>query len=356
MTNSEKHKSQLLTYAISSEGKIVHVDEVPNGNKCGCVCPSCKENLIAKNQGKTDRKHHFAHQSGTECDYAVESMLHLLAKEKIRETFLSSDEFWIGFGYNSYCSCLENCEYNHYGECSEYKVKRFDLKKFYDSCEQEKPYENINRRSDLKLFSSTNPNRSPIYLEFCVTHASDEAKLHSDNKIIEIVIESEKDVYNIIEHGLIERSKISFYGFKNSDYNNSRMGSDIEFIRYMLFQSGKSYSIQDSCNCKQLKKKDISLFEMCFHTSQSYCMDVHKYAKYKGYEKYRIKNCSVCKNYVSCYNGDGYICRLYKYLGISRYEPFDTSRARTCHRFDLNKEEMEEELRKGCNCKYLILE
>ncbi len=37
--------------------------------------------------------HHFAHQSGTEYDYAIESMLHIFAKEKIREAFLSKSEF-----------------------------------------------------------------------------------------------------------------------------------------------------------------------------------------------------------------------------------------------------------------------
>ena len=52
-------------------------------------------------------------------------------------------------------------------------------KKYYDSCEQEICYDNIRRRSDLKIYSSTHPEREPIYIEFCVTHASDEAKLHS---------------------------------------------------------------------------------------------------------------------------------------------------------------------------------
>jgi hypothetical protein len=55
------------------------------------------------------------------------------------------------------------------------------LKKYYDSCEQEICYDNIRRRSDLKIFSSTHPEREPIYIEFCVTHASDEAKHATDN-------------------------------------------------------------------------------------------------------------------------------------------------------------------------------
>ncbi len=30
-----------LTWALNQEGDLVYVDEVPNGNECGCVCPHC---------------------------------------------------------------------------------------------------------------------------------------------------------------------------------------------------------------------------------------------------------------------------------------------------------------------------
>lgn len=62
---------------------------------------------MAKNQGQK-RIHHFAHQSGTECDFAYESMLHLLAKEKVRNAFLNNNEFWMSFEYGSYCPQSEN--------------------------------------------------------------------------------------------------------------------------------------------------------------------------------------------------------------------------------------------------------
>lgn len=40
-----------LTWALNQEGDLVYVDEVPNGNECGCVCPHCKSALCANNGG-----------------------------------------------------------------------------------------------------------------------------------------------------------------------------------------------------------------------------------------------------------------------------------------------------------------
>ena len=351
MIESEKHKAHFLTYAINSEEQLVHVDDVANGNKCNCICPSCKAPLIAKNKG--EKMHHFAHQAGCNCTSAYESMLHLLAKEKIREAFLEKDEFWIEFEYKSYCCNNEKCDFIRDSECYTTKRERYNLKKYYDSCEQEIKYDGINLRSDLKIFLSTDTNRKPIYLEFCVTHASEQYKLHSGNKIIEIIIDSEKDIYSILEKGVIERSNISFYGFRNEDFCNINVYSNISIVRYILYQSGKFDCSRNECTCKELKPtKNNSLFEIIFNIRNNW--DVFNFVKYLGYAKYLIKNCLVCKHYVKSY-GEGYICKLYKYLQIPKYEQFDTTRAKTCHKFFLNYEEMEKELKDGKKNKYTIL-
>ena len=355
----QKHSAYRLTYALNKTVQLVDVDKVPFGNKRCCCCPACKEPLIAKNQG-TKRMHHFAHQSGTECDYAIESMLHILAKEKIREAFLSKSEFWIEFEYKSYCTNFEHCKFIHYSDCCESKRQRFNIKLFYDSCEQEIPYDNINRRSDLKIFSSTHPERSPIYLEFFVTHASELEKLHSGNKIVEICIESVNDILQLAENGIIEPNShnssdyyelesfrsVSFYGFKNMDYRNSHISTEIEFVRYILYQSGKTQCFQDACDCKRLaKSKASSLLEICIHTSVSFAL--YEQVRYIGYQRFRIPNCILCKNYVDRYSGMGKICRLYKHLQIPRYEDFDTARARTCHYFVIDQKEMQSVLQNG---------
>ena len=76
-----------LTYALNKDGDLVHIDSVPNGNKCACFCPHCKSELCAKNGGLGEKKvHHFAHISGTDCVGAIESALHKMAKDVMRET------------------------------------------------------------------------------------------------------------------------------------------------------------------------------------------------------------------------------------------------------------------------------
>ena len=227
----------LLTYALDSSNKLKHIDAVENGMACGCVCPCCKERLMAKNGG-TKRMHHFAHASGVDCEGAYETMLHLLAKERIQDAFMTHDTFNIEYEYRSYCRKVKECTFFRYGDCYEASRKIFNLKKYYDSCEQELPYDTIKRRSDLKIFSKSNPNLKPVYIEFFVTHASEIEKLHSGEKIIEIKIESEEDIDNIVAHGFIETTRIAqehdpiikFYGFKNEDYKvelNSRIQFEI---------------------------------------------------------------------------------------------------------------------------------
>ena len=76
-----------LTYALNKVGDLVHVDSVPNGNECACFCPHCKSELCAKNGGLGIKMvHHFAHVSGADCVGAIESALHKMAKDVMKET------------------------------------------------------------------------------------------------------------------------------------------------------------------------------------------------------------------------------------------------------------------------------
>ena len=51
----------VFSYAQNEQGEIVHVDSVPKGKHCKCICPNCKEELIARHG--LERQHGFAHHS-----------------------------------------------------------------------------------------------------------------------------------------------------------------------------------------------------------------------------------------------------------------------------------------------------
>lgn len=72
------NEEKLLRLGLK-DGHIVHIDEVKRGVGCNCICPNCKSTLIAK-KGNI-KTHHFAHKSELECNGAVETAIHLLAKE-----------------------------------------------------------------------------------------------------------------------------------------------------------------------------------------------------------------------------------------------------------------------------------
>ena len=79
----------LIPFAFSNTlNKLVDVDEVKNGKKCNCICPSCKMTLQAK-QGDVN-EHHFAHFSDKkaqkECAYSFWVSVRDMAKQILLET------------------------------------------------------------------------------------------------------------------------------------------------------------------------------------------------------------------------------------------------------------------------------
>lgn len=74
-----KNHSLLQSFALNKEGLVKSIDDVSRGRSCECYCPSCGEVVIAR-QGEI-RGWHFAHESGSECEGAAESALHLAAKQ-----------------------------------------------------------------------------------------------------------------------------------------------------------------------------------------------------------------------------------------------------------------------------------
>ena len=67
----------LFEYAVHKDtSEIVHVDSVPNGKRCNCVCKNCGDNLVAKNNGKIIQ-HHFSHTTKEESRDCQMTQLHI---------------------------------------------------------------------------------------------------------------------------------------------------------------------------------------------------------------------------------------------------------------------------------------
>jgi len=96
-----------IPFGLHSEsGRLVHVDRVPNGKACRCVCPSCRMPLVAKNQGR-QQAHHFAHSSDSN-SAACEGWLHATAKyalyQRIQDALSKPEPIPISW-YCFICGC-----------------------------------------------------------------------------------------------------------------------------------------------------------------------------------------------------------------------------------------------------------
>lgn len=69
-----------LPYGLKS-GRLFSIDEVDNGLSCGCICPACGQQLIARKG--TIKIHHFAHYKSVDCSGGLETALHIMCKEFI---------------------------------------------------------------------------------------------------------------------------------------------------------------------------------------------------------------------------------------------------------------------------------
>lgn len=66
-----------------SDNRWVDVHMVPNGSKSDCICPICRDDLIARNGGTSGRIHHFSHKA--DCAASYETVVHETAKQIIKD-------------------------------------------------------------------------------------------------------------------------------------------------------------------------------------------------------------------------------------------------------------------------------
>lgn len=242
---------QDYSYAYNSSGELIKANNASKSDVY--TCPCCGDVMIP-HQGQV-RRHHFKHKAGANCNY--ETYLHKLAKLRIREAYLNSEEFTIC--YNQPYECSIDCSLSLEHKCVRYAYNQYNLHDFYDSCHEEETFENF--RPDLILTSSKNIFQDPVLIEIYVTHKCSEDKLKSGHRIIEIHIESENDIDLIVDNLVLkgtnhslrninDKDKISFYNFnkKASVEPNVRFHKLIHVFaatNYGVFTATDFYCFED---------------------------------------------------------------------------------------------------------------
>lgn len=135
----------MLVFALHNSGKLVSIKEVENGKKCNCICPGCKDLLIARNKG-SKRSHSFAHTSpNKESRSCFMTALHLFSQEYfLKKTSIE----------------LPSCKHKYLGRS---KTKPKTITKINDAS-KEFSLNNNKFFIDVKL----NTNVGPIFVEIKV--------------------------------------------------------------------------------------------------------------------------------------------------------------------------------------------
>ena len=198
---------QDYSYSLDCDNNLINIKDAIKGNNY--YCPCCGAPMITK-QG-TKNRWHFAHSiNASNCSY--ESYLHKIAKHKIRECFEHSPIFYITINSKATCRVIE-CPMGKSTPCLWLKPYTFDLKKYYNICEEEAHIGNF--RADL-LISSLKHKTDSILIEIYVSHKSTTNKINSNYRIIEIQINSEEDIKNVISYftilNLIKKSNTIILG------------------------------------------------------------------------------------------------------------------------------------------------
>lgn len=185
-----------LTYGKDSNGRLVHVDDVPSGLACDCTCPECGALLIAR-KGKKNQ-HHFAHANGADCEGARMTALHMLAQQIIQEE-KKIRKPW----FKDYCE----------DKSKEIYFESVLLERRFKTAE-------INRRPDCVGIIKKGDKQYEVWIEIKVKHAIDEEK---KKDIIELdAICMEIDISALLTNKYTEDSvrKALFNEYDNKEWIN----------------------------------------------------------------------------------------------------------------------------------------
>lgn len=303
-------------HALDATGNIININEITQENRAKCYyCIGCGAEMSAVLGEK--RQHHFRHK---EAHCSWESYLHKFGKKKLKEKFDTQKEFIISYYVEFTCEKAADCQltkrYSRDVACNKKKLHNIDLKKRYDTCEEEVTYNGF--RADLMLSHSKYPERKPMFLEISVTHDCEPAKIDSGIEIIELKITDEKDILQpLIEsenlflditsqnpYSYQSLSPIRFYNFER------KFTPQYSFLRFWLSKENngilQAKATKDGLNCQDVTYNHLkdSVFEVAIPENvvinEKRC-NVFEFGMMRAYEQgFDIRFCNYCMLYDRC--------------------------------------------------------
>ncbi|MBR1688540.1 MAG: hypothetical protein IJ710_08445 [Prevotella sp.] len=301
--------------ATDTDGRIIHIDEVTKDNRAEhYYCVGCGGEMSAVLGDK--REHHFRHK---EAHCSWESYLHKLGKMRLKQRFDTQNEFIIKYYVEHHCDQSKGCKLEPIyrdNKCNRRELKAVDLKKLYDTCEEEVTYKGF--RADLMLSSKEHPEYEPVFLEISVTHDCELNKLASGIQIIELKIADEKDVLRplIEEDSLFGRTNpehpydfnalppTRFFNFKRK-FETAR-----PLERFWLTKDDngilRGNCIRDNLNCRNVtdNHREDSLYEIAIPSEvvvNNRKPNLYEFGMMKAINTgINVRHCGICNKYGRC--------------------------------------------------------
>lgn len=237
--------------ALDEDGQLIDIRNVTDRSK-KYYCPYCKKEMGTRMGPKN--RWSFYHLQKTE-DY--DNYLHTIAENIICGCFNLSDYVPIILDKPYKCEKYDKCLYRNKTYCTKKKLSdKINLKTWIDKCEMEQTFGEF--RADILCHNKRN-EKNPIFIEVFVTHQCEPKKIKSGLKIIEFKIESEEDIYRVINHTIQENEYTTFYNFKPKEILLPQEEFAMPLKRFTLFKSGKAFL--EDITCKDIGRRR-GIFEL----------------------------------------------------------------------------------------------
>lgn len=288
------------------KGKTVHISEVTSEMRKDdkFFNTVTGERMTAYLNGKFQK--HFHHLDQNLTPHSHESYLHETAKKVFAETY--NECLISGKPFNLKYWQVEQCKQNYkstgivcdLGE----SLRTFDLTKTFTEIKVEKYHDGV--YPDIQLLSEPTLNNKKlqvIYIEIFVTHKSEEKKIAKGERIIEIKIRNESDIFKLRNSEVSPKdSGVNFFNFQKKkviiDYCSHRDKGCRHFCEsFFLYKNGCYEFVSGALEniLSQAATEESRIEKVDYQANTSTEEEKHNYIRHLIDTKTKVKDCRFCK-------------------------------------------------------------